>query len=59
MPIEYYGTTLEINFDPHYVLDLLKVLADDAPLMLEMNDGNKPALFRSGPNYQYLVMPLS
>ncbi|MFL5328204.1 MAG: DNA polymerase III subunit beta [Gemmataceae bacterium] len=59
MPIEFDGTALEINFDPHYVIDLLKVLPEDAPLMLEMNDANKPALFRSGPNYQYLVMPLS
>ena len=59
MPIEFDGTVLEINFDPHYIIDLLKILPDDAPLMLEMNDANKPALFRSGPNYQYLVMPLS
>ena len=59
MPIEFDGTILEINFDPHYIIDLLKVLPEDAPLMLEMNDANKPALFRSGANYQYLVMPLS
>jgi len=59
LPIEYDGAKMEINFDPHYIIDLLKVLEADDPLVLELNDGSKPALFRSGPTYQYLVMPLS
>jgi DNA polymerase III subunit beta len=59
MPVEYDGAKLEINFDPAYMVDFLKVLEPEDPLTLEMTDNSKPALFRSGPNYQYLVMPLS
>jgi DNA polymerase-3 subunit beta len=59
LPVEYDGDKLDINFDPSYVIDLLKVLETDDPLTLEITDASKPALFRSGPAYQYLVMPLS
>ena len=31
----------------------------DAALSLDLIDGSKPALFKSGAEYQYLVMPLS
>ena len=37
----------------------LKVLGPEDPLSLELTDGSKPALFKSGNDYQYLVMPLS
>jgi DNA polymerase-3 subunit beta len=59
LPLEYDGASVEINFDPQYVIDMLKVLEPDDPLVLELNDATRPALFRSGPGYQYLVMPLS
>jgi hypothetical protein len=38
---------------------MLKVLETDAALSLDLIDGSKPALFKSGTEYQYLVMPLS
>ena len=59
MPLEYHGAVIDINFDPQYVIDVLKVLEEDAPLELDLIDGSKPALFKSGGNYSYLVMPLS
>jgi DNA polymerase-3 subunit beta len=59
LPLEYDGKPLEISFDPKYVLDLLRVLEPDAELTLELVDAASPALFRSGPSYSYIVMPLS
>jgi DNA polymerase-3 subunit beta len=59
LPLEYDGAPIEIAFDPSYLVDMLKVLAPEDPLSLELNDGSKPALFKSGGDYQYLVMPLS
>jgi DNA polymerase-3 subunit beta len=59
MPIEYHGSQIDINFDPQYVIDVLKVLEEDAPLELDLIDGSKPAMFKSGGDYSYLVMPLS
>jgi DNA polymerase-3 subunit beta len=58
-PLEYDGTPIDINFDPQYLVDMLKVLDAEAPLTLDLTDGSKPALFKSGAEYSYLVMPLS
>ncbi len=59
LAIKYDGKPVTINFNPQYVTDMLRVLSPDAELVLELTDGNSPALFKSGNDYQYLVMPLS
>ena len=59
LPIKYEGKPVTINFNPQYVTDMLRILPADADLLLELGDGNSPALFKSGLDYQYLVMPLS
>ena len=50
---------IDISFNPEYLVDMLKVLPPDAELTLDLIDGDSPALFRSGANYSYLVMPLT
>ena len=59
MALEHDGKAVEINFNPQYLIDMLKVLPPDAELTLELTDGASPALFRSGTAYSYLVMPLT
>jgi DNA polymerase-3 subunit beta len=59
LPIEYDGKTVEVGFNPTYLVDMLKVLPPDAELTLDLIDAGSPALFRSGANYSYLVMPLT
>jgi DNA polymerase-3 subunit beta len=59
MPLEYDGKAVTINFDPKFLIDMLRVLPADADLLLELVDGNSPALFRQGGDYSYLVMPLT
>jgi DNA polymerase III subunit beta len=59
MPIEYDGSPIDINFDPSYLIDMLRVLDPADPMVLELVDGSRPALFKSGPDYSYLVMPLA
>jgi DNA polymerase-3 subunit beta len=59
MPIEYDGKDVKISFDAHFVSDMLRVLAPDTALTLELVDGNSPALFRCGADYSYVVMPLT
>ena len=60
MPLQDYdGKSITINFDPRFLSEMLRVLDADAPLTLELVDGNSPALFRSGDSYSYIVMPLS
>jgi DNA polymerase III subunit beta len=58
-PLEYSGKAIDVNFNPHYVTEFLKVLPLDQELKLELNDGGSPALFRCGEQYVYLVMPLT
>ncbi len=59
MPIELEGKPVQINFNPDYIVDMLKVLQADGDVVLEMEDPGRPALFRSGANYTYLAMPLT
>ncbi len=59
MPLEYEGKGIEISFNPGFLVDMLRVLPADANLTLELIDGNNVAVFRTGEEYAYLVMPLS
>lgn len=56
---DYDGKAVAINFDPHYLTDMLRVLAADGELVIELVDGASPALLRSGSDYSYVVMPLT
>jgi DNA polymerase-3 subunit beta len=59
MAVEYDGKNIDISFNPNFVAEMLRVLPADGALTLELVDGATPALFRSGSDYSYLVMPLS
>lgn len=59
LPIEYEGKDLSINFDPEFLIEMVRVLPSDAPLTVELADKDKPALFKSGPDYLYVVVPLT
>jgi DNA polymerase-3 subunit beta len=59
MPLEYDAKPISINFDPKFITEMLRVLPPESDLLLELVDGNSPALFRQGGDYSYLVMPLT
>lgn len=59
MPIDYDGGEVSINFDPQYLIELLRVLDGSQIIALDMVDGMKPVLFHGGEDYLYLVMPLA
>ena len=44
---------------PDYLVEFLLALEGETTITLEMSGGDKPALFRCGENYLYLVMPLA
>ena len=58
MPVEHDGKTIEISFDPKFLVDMLRVFEPDSPLVLEVTDSATPAVFRHEPNYLYVVVPL-
>lgn len=59
VPIESFtGDTLEIAFNPVYIMDALKVIdADD--VTIELKKSEKPGLIRSGNHFVYIIMPVS
>jgi DNA polymerase III subunit beta len=59
MPIDFDGKTVDITFDPRFVVDMLRVLDPESEATLELVDANSPALFKSGDDYSYIVMPLT
>jgi DNA polymerase-3 subunit beta len=56
---EYPGPEVKIAFDPAYLTDMLRAIDGEPTVHLEMTDGQKPALFKVGDTYLYLVMPLA
>ncbi len=56
---EYTGPELDIAFDPAYLTEMLRAIEGEPTALLEMTDGQKPAVFRIGEQYLYLVMPLA
>jgi DNA polymerase-3 subunit beta len=59
MQIGFDAKPVEINFNPAYLVDMLKVVPPDEEITLELIDGASPALFKQGASYSYLVMPLT
>ncbi len=54
----YEGENLEIGFNPSFLTDALKVIADPQVIM-ELKAANKPGLVKSGNDFLYVVMPVN
>jgi DNA polymerase-3 subunit beta len=55
-PVEYQGKELVIGFNPNYLIDVLKNLAQDT-IELELTDTEKPGVIRTD-GYIYIVLPM-
>jgi DNA polymerase-3 subunit beta len=60
MPVELAagGGGVLIGFNPDYVREFVKA-ADGEQISVELATGHRAGLFRAGPDYLYVVMPLS
>jgi len=56
-PIKLEGPALEIAFNPTFLLDALRVVGTDE-LNIELSTTNRPALVKSGADFQYVLMPV-
>ena len=60
MPLEGFdGEPITIAFDPQYLVEFLRAIDGEPTVLLELTDGQKPAMFKVGESYLYLVMPLA
>ena len=57
VPIKYAGQTIEIMFNPTYVMDTLKAIDDDE-VTINLNDGHSPAVITCSIMFLYVIMPL-
>lgn len=55
--VDYKGSQIQIGFNPEFLLDALKVCGDS--LTLELKESSRPGIIRSGPVFQYVVMPVN
>lgn len=57
VPIKYSGEEIEIIFNPHYIIDILKPMVDDT-VVIKIEDGHSQAIFKSSENSICVLMPL-
>lgn len=57
VPIKYAGQTIEIMFNPTYMMDTLKAI-DDNEVTINLNDGHSPAVITCSIPFLYVIMPL-
>jgi len=55
---DYKGEDLEVGFNPHYIVDALKVI-EDPTVTIELKSPSKPGVIKSGPSFTYVVMPVN
>lgn len=58
LPISYSHPSLEIGFNPQFLIDMLRVLEDEK-VILELKEPNRPGVLRSGTDFLYVVMPVN
>ncbi len=55
---DYHGDTIEIGFNPGFLIDALKVI-EGTQVLLEMKAPNKPGVMKLGNEFTYVIMPVS
>jgi DNA polymerase-3 subunit beta len=59
LAVGYDGPEMRINFDPAYLVEMLKAVDPKTDLSFDLVNPERPALFRQGERYLYLVCPLT
>ncbi len=54
----YEGADLEIGFNPHFLVEALKV-TDTDEISFELSAPNRPGLLRGGEDFLYVIMPVN
>jgi len=59
LPLEYEGKNLDINFNPRFLVDMLRILDPETDMTFELVDGNSPGMLKAGDDYSYLILPIT
>ena len=58
MAIDYKGDGIEIGFNPHFLLEVLRVIKTPE-FEMELSEADRPGLIKSGSNFLYVLMPIN
>jgi DNA polymerase III subunit beta len=58
MPASYSGEPIDIGFNPQFMVDVLRVMRTPE-FELELGQSDRPGLLKSGPDFLYVLMPIS
>ena len=57
MPVNYSGPKLEIAFNPHYFLDILRHSKDET-VEFDVSDSYNPGLITDSSEAEFVIMPM-
>ena len=57
-PCKFEGADVEIGFNPTFLTEALRVVDSDE-VTLELTAASRPGLLKGGPNFQYVIMPVT
>jgi DNA polymerase-3 subunit beta len=58
IPIEYTGETVDIGFNPVFLMDIVRVAHEDV-MRFDFSEPNRPGVMRVGDDFVYVVMPVN
>ncbi len=58
MSIDYDGPGLEIAFNPHFIIDVLKALEGEDEINLQLIDSNSPGILKTNGRFLCVIMPM-
>ena len=58
MAVDYKGASIEIGFNPQFLVDVLRVMKTDE-FVLELGDSDRPGVIKCGSDFLYIVMPVN
>ena len=58
MEVDYQGDSIEIGFNPQFIIDVLRVIKTPE-FELELGESDRPGLIKSGKDFLYVLMPIN
>ncbi len=58
MVVDYKGEPIEIGFNPHFLIDALRVIKTPE-FEMEIGQADRPGLIKSGADFLYVLMPIN
>lgn len=58
MSVDYKGESIEIGFNPHFLIDALRVIKTP-DIEMEIGQSDRPGLIKSGADFLYVLMPIN